>query len=235
MKNMLKYISLSLCAFAVSFSAFADGDGDSGVDASKTARNNYDGTYTLELEAFVKGQNVTVHSEKPVPVNAVLVLDVSGSMSTSMGSGSEYLYTAQQYDIAAFYNLNQDTYYFQLDDGSNASFVVSGWSGATNSTSQTKTGTLTVNGQEYVLSVTRTRRNGNSSSWTYPTVDPSPISSPRISPLHTSPPSALSKDMVTRFFFTSIQVMSEQIRLSTVILTEQYSVLMRSKLLVRLS
>ncbi|MCI5619466.1 MAG: VWA domain-containing protein, partial [Rikenellaceae bacterium] len=51
---------------------------------SKTAKDNGDGTYTLTLESFVTGSLGQTISTSRKPINAVLVLDVSGSMNDAL-------------------------------------------------------------------------------------------------------------------------------------------------------
>ena len=64
------------------------GDGgavdNSGVVTSKTVTANKDGSYTITMEAHTTG--TVISSEKAVPVDVVLVLDQSGSMSDSFGN-----------------------------------------------------------------------------------------------------------------------------------------------------
>lgn len=79
--------------------AFATG-GDAGgvtllsengsLELSKTATLEADGTYTIQLEAFSTGENMTLTSQTPTDI--VLVLDVSGSMEEDFTyvSGQEW-------------------------------------------------------------------------------------------------------------------------------------------------
>lgn len=75
MKNIFKYI-ITVVALLVGFTAF--GQTQSGLNVDKKVTDNGDGTYTLELETFVTGKSTTNTSVKPI--NAILVLDISGSM-----------------------------------------------------------------------------------------------------------------------------------------------------------
>ena len=52
---------------------------DNGLELSKTAVANNDGTYTIRMEAYTTGE--VIHTTKTVPVDIVLVLDQSGSMA----------------------------------------------------------------------------------------------------------------------------------------------------------
>lgn len=60
--------------------------GESGMHLSKTARLEDDGTYTINLEAYATGKTTTTITEEAVPLDIVLVLDQSGSMSDYMGT-----------------------------------------------------------------------------------------------------------------------------------------------------
>lgn len=51
---------------------------NSGMEFTKDARDNRDGTYTISMEAWATGKTTT--QEKPQPLDIALVLDVSGSM-----------------------------------------------------------------------------------------------------------------------------------------------------------
>lgn len=64
--------------------AFADsGDttGKSGLELSKTATLEDDGTYTIKLEAYATGTTTTVTEKSGTPLDIVLVIDQSGSMA----------------------------------------------------------------------------------------------------------------------------------------------------------
>ena len=52
---------------------------NSGMEFTKDARDNRDGTYTISMEAWATGKTTT--QEKPQPLDIALVLDVSGSMA----------------------------------------------------------------------------------------------------------------------------------------------------------
>ena len=68
---------------AFSATPFSDTD-KNGLDLSKTVTANEDGTYTITLEAFTTGTVTT--EQKDVPLDIVLVLDQSGSMSYDFGN-----------------------------------------------------------------------------------------------------------------------------------------------------
>lgn len=59
---------------------------DNGLELSKTAVANNDGTYTIRMEAYTTGE--VIHTTKTVPVDIVLVLDQSGSMSYDFNGNS---------------------------------------------------------------------------------------------------------------------------------------------------
>ena len=76
-------------AMAKTFSATPranDTDTDNGMEISKTATANEDGTYTIRMEAYTTGTVTT--STKTVPVDIVLVLDQSGSMAYDFNGNS---------------------------------------------------------------------------------------------------------------------------------------------------
>ena len=60
-----------------------DAGNDNGVVLSKTAALQNDGTYTITLEAYATGTTTTITETRAVPLDIVLVLDQSGSMSNS--------------------------------------------------------------------------------------------------------------------------------------------------------
>lgn len=102
---MFRKISVAILAFVLSaaavFAQSSDPD-EGGVVVSKTAKNNYNGTYTINIEAFVTGKQVTTSGVVSQPVDAVLVLDVSGSMTEPVN----------QFDLQAVtYKQGKKTYY----------------------------------------------------------------------------------------------------------------------------
>lgn len=74
----------------------ADDTGASGIELSKSAVLENDGTYTINLEAYATGEIVTSVKEKPTDI--VLVLDVSGSMKDDMTyvTGEDWQFTDQK-------------------------------------------------------------------------------------------------------------------------------------------
>lgn len=63
-----------------------DEDKDNGLELSKRATANEDGTYTITMEAYTTGEVTT--TTKTVPVDIVLVLDQSGSMAYNFAGES---------------------------------------------------------------------------------------------------------------------------------------------------
>ena len=59
---------------------------DNGLELSKTAIANGDGSYTIRMEAYTTGDVIT--STKSIPVDIVLVLDQSGSMAYDFDGNS---------------------------------------------------------------------------------------------------------------------------------------------------
>lgn len=101
--------------------AAGDGDEKKGMEISKTAADNVDGTYTITLEAYATGEKFSTEVTKDVPADIVLVLDQSGSMTEDMNT----------YDFRLYENKNNGDYYelrynggrngnlyHKLDDGS---------------------------------------------------------------------------------------------------------------------
>ena len=75
MRKSIRYIIAAAAAIFTAAVASAR------VVNSKTAKDNGDGTYTLTLESFATGKLDQTISTSRRPINAVLVLDVSGSMA----------------------------------------------------------------------------------------------------------------------------------------------------------
>ena len=61
----------------------AANDADNGVVLDKNVTKNDDGTYTVRLEAYTTGATVTTVTEKEMPADIILVLDLSSSMKNS--------------------------------------------------------------------------------------------------------------------------------------------------------
>lgn len=89
MKTIYKYTLLFIAALLMAPAAlFADGD--TGLILSKKAKDNLNGTYTLTIETYVTGQQITKMTSKPMDV--VLVLDRSTSMWKDMSGNTASSY-----------------------------------------------------------------------------------------------------------------------------------------------
>ncbi|MBQ0149805.1 MAG: VWA domain-containing protein [Bacteroidales bacterium] len=84
MKNTFKKIFAALAVLTLSVSAFSQGY--DAIQTSKKATVNPDGTVTLTLDTWVNGyeSNLYVPTTVAVPLDIVLVLDVSGSMDDEL-------------------------------------------------------------------------------------------------------------------------------------------------------
>ena len=98
--------------------------GENGMHLSKTARLEDDGTYTINLEAYATGETTTTTTKEAVPLDIVLVLDQSGSMSDNMNSytytlknNNGYSYNDINYIINASYYLDSDGNYYKVQKG----------------------------------------------------------------------------------------------------------------------
>ena len=88
---------------------------DSPIQLSKTATLQNDGTYTIDLEAYITGEIVTQIEKKNKPTDIVLVLDQSGSMAEAMSGlpGDSYssageITNAEAYEGAYYYRVGND-------------------------------------------------------------------------------------------------------------------------------
>ena len=137
--SALLCLSLAAGLLIPGLPAYAEGEGESsnsGMELSKTAVANDNGTYTITLEAYATGQKVINQVNKDVPTDIVLVLDQSGSMANHIGTVKFEKYE----DIEGWFNTeyhtrNRDYYekrhnggdanlWHQLDDGSYVSVSV---------------------------------------------------------------------------------------------------------------
>ena len=133
MKNTFKYIA-ALVALLSGFSVYAQNleTGTyletNGVAYAKRAILNNDGTYTIKLETFVKGE--VTETKESVPADVVLVLDVSGSMDESI--------TSYEYNPATvssitgsdlWYGTESTGYYYKYNDAYYEVFrgIARGW------------------------------------------------------------------------------------------------------------
>lgn len=93
--------------------------GNEGMEISKTAKINDDGTYTITLEAYATGEKIITDITKDVPTDIILVLDQSGSMADNIGSVAFSEYKDEWYPWGWSYNTrNQDYYEYRHNGGS---------------------------------------------------------------------------------------------------------------------
>lgn len=90
-------------------------DDNSPVQLSKTATLESDGTYTIDLEAYVTGEIVTQIERKNKPTDIILVMDQSGSMAWSMSGLPDDNYSeagritnAQAYEGSYYYRVGNE-------------------------------------------------------------------------------------------------------------------------------
>ena len=153
-----KILSLILCLslfcslIVPASSAYADQPGDSGMQVSKTAIRNNDGTYTITLEAYATGSQVTSTITEDVPTDIILVLDQSGSMKDDIGQVRYTAYTGKETqnnnNFEKRHNGGKANLWHKLSDGSYVSVSV------------TLQQTITYN------KITKGRNNNDSSGYT---------------------------------------------------------------------
>ena len=102
---------------------------DNGLELSKTATVNGDGTYRIQLEAYATGSKVITEGKKDVPTDIVLVLDQSGSMDDDFGEITEdqFVSYGKRTNEANYNNSNNNgdnNLWYKLDDGSYVSVSV---------------------------------------------------------------------------------------------------------------
>lgn len=107
--------------------AYAAEEPNKGMELSKTAKDNGDGTYTITLEAYATGKKISTEVKKDVPTDIVLVLDQSGSMDEEMDTYGFRPYTDRS--NSDFYALRHNggrnpNLYYKLEDGSYATVSV---------------------------------------------------------------------------------------------------------------
>lgn len=119
MKQTLKYIVIGFSLLALSLSANAQHDGtiynsQGGVSTAKNVTGpDEHGYYTIKLETFATGTSAL--TETGMPVDIVLVLDVSGSMDEYMAT--TYSYTARASQSYSYSSYGTNTYYYLHTDG----------------------------------------------------------------------------------------------------------------------
>ena len=111
MRKSIRYIIAAAAAMFTAAVASAQ------VVNKKTATDNGNGTYTLTLESFATGSMGQTISTSRRPINAVLVLDVSGSMNRGFSNFKPF--ASAEYNYWKIYAANEDNspYYFLHTDG----------------------------------------------------------------------------------------------------------------------
>ena len=108
MKYIYKYITIGIALLATSLALCAQNDGTTynsqgGVSTAKSVSDqDEDGYYTITLETFATGTSAL--TETGMPVDIVLVLDVSGSMDENMATTYTYTGTDQGWSYNNFGN-----------------------------------------------------------------------------------------------------------------------------------
>lgn len=74
--------------------AASNGEDSNGLELSKEAFDNGDGTFTIRMEAYTTGE--VISTTKTIPVDIVLVLDQSGSMAYDFDGNSTSTNTARR-------------------------------------------------------------------------------------------------------------------------------------------
>lgn len=100
----------------------------SGMEISKNATANDDGTYTITLEAYATGSKVITETMTDIPTDIVLVLDQSGSMDDDIGTVSFSAYGSSSSSNENHYNRRHNggssNLYYPLGNGAYASVSV---------------------------------------------------------------------------------------------------------------
>lgn len=107
--------------------AYADDSDDSGMEISKTAVDNHNGTYTITLEAYATGSTIISQVTKDVPTDIILVLDQSGSMEEGMGTVTKFAERENASNETLFKYRNNggdNDLWHKLNDGSYVSVSV---------------------------------------------------------------------------------------------------------------
>ena len=101
--------------------AHAENSSNKGMEISKTATANKDGSYTITLEAYATGSKVVSEITKDIPTDIILVLDQSGSMADDIGTVSFEQYEDEfdwRGNTTAYHTRNQDYYEYRHNGGS---------------------------------------------------------------------------------------------------------------------
>ena len=105
---------------SVSGDEAGSGNDDSGMEITKNAVANEDGTYTITLEAYATGSQIITEVTEDIPTDIVLVLDQSGSMEDPIGTVSYPPYSDEESANSEHYdrrhNGGSDNLYYTLDE-----------------------------------------------------------------------------------------------------------------------
>ena len=115
MKNIFKFTTIGIALLAGTVTAYAQGDQnwnkEGGVATAKTvSAPDENGLYTITLETYATGESSL--TETGIPVDIVLVLDVSGSMDYQL-----YDYTARPSQGYSYNGYGESDYYYLHTDG----------------------------------------------------------------------------------------------------------------------
>ncbi len=127
--SLLLSLTLLLSLALPATTAYAEeGSSNKGMEISKTATANKDGSYTITLEAYATGTKVISEVTKDVPTDIILVLDQSGSMANPIGTVSFSEYTGNNARNGNLYthrhNGGDNNLWHKLEDGSYVSVSV---------------------------------------------------------------------------------------------------------------
>lgn len=130
MRNTFRYISAILTAALVSGSAMTawaqktyTDEEKAAIKTKKQVIDNGDGSYQLKLETFVTGETSNLYQKTTInskPMDIVLVLDVSGSMSETINSPADtsargsQAYTYNGYGTSQYYYKDTDNKYYPV-------------------------------------------------------------------------------------------------------------------------
>lgn len=109
---LLSLVVPATSALADDDTSVGDGDKTKGMNISKTASYNENTKdYTITLEAFATGEEITSVISTEVPTDVILVLDQSSSMGDNKMGGYEYTAYKVSVDWWNSRNYNNDEYY----------------------------------------------------------------------------------------------------------------------------
>lgn len=106
--SLILCLSLFCSLIVPASSAYAEPPSGSGMQVSKTATRNDDGTYTITLEAYATGSQVTSTITEDIPTDIILVLDQSGSMDDPMGGYKYKEYKKKNYNNKDYFKLRHN-------------------------------------------------------------------------------------------------------------------------------